>query len=160
MTARRTGGKPKGLISEIDVDSGSSGPNSPSIDSDDASGRKKTNKTDKELRKIRGKHDENSLWLSDFDPTKGRKARTKLKETAYKDTHVGIVGAKNNKTVRKDSIYDAKGCLIQVRVSTKMAISKTSNCISILTEWAGPVRLSRQGLSGMSFSVSKVTNIA
>ena len=114
MTARRTGGKPKTLISEIDVDSGSSGPNSPSVDSDDAMGRKKPNKTDKELRKIRGKHDENSLWLSDFDPTKGRKARTKLKETAYKDTHVGIVGAKNNRTVRKDSIYDAKGVLIQV----------------------------------------------
>ena len=115
MTARRTGGKPKALISEIDVDSGSSGPNSPSIDSDDPSGRKKSNKTDKELRKIRGKHDESSLWLSDFDPTKGRKARTKLKETAYKDTHVGIVGAKNNRTVRKDSLYDAKGVLLQVQ---------------------------------------------
>ena len=83
----------------------------PSVDSDDATGRKKTVK---ELRKIRKKLDENSLWLSDFYPTKGRKARTKLKETAYKDTHVGIVGAKNNRTVRKDSIYDAKGVLIQV----------------------------------------------
>ena len=122
MTARRTGGKPKGLISEIDVDSESSGPNSPSIDSDDASGRRKTNKTENELRKIRGKHDASSLWLSDFDPTKGRKARTKLKETAYKDTHVGIVGAKNNKTVRKDSLYDAKGVLMQVWVITKSFI--------------------------------------
>ena len=79
--------------------------------SDDATGRKKTVK---ELRKIREKHEEKSLRLSDFYPTKGRKARTKLKETAYKDTHVGIVGAKNNRTVRKDSIYDAKGVLIQV----------------------------------------------
>ena len=114
MTARRTGGKPKTLISDIDVDSGSSGPNSPSVDSDDTSGRKRTNKTENELRKIRGKHDESSLWLSDFDPTKGRKARTKLKETVYKDSHVGIVGAKNNRTVRKDSLYDAKGVLLQV----------------------------------------------
>ena len=60
--------------------------------SDDATGRKKTVK---ELRKIREKHEEKSLRLSDFYPTKGRKARTKLKETAYKDTHEGIVGAKN-----------------------------------------------------------------
>ena len=68
----------------------------------------------KELRKIREKLDENSLWLSDFGKTKGRKVRKKLKETAYKDTHVGIVGAKNNRTVvQKNSIYDAKGVLLQ-----------------------------------------------
>ena len=133
MTARRTGGKPKGLISEIDVDSESSGPNSPSIDSDDASGRRKTNKTEKELRKIRGKHDASSLWLSDFDPTKGRKARTKLKETAYKDTHVGIVGTKNNKTVRKDSLYDAKGVLIQVCCDSTKRVKRVLKMYSYIS---------------------------
>ena len=63
----------------------------PSVDSDDTIRRIK--KTVKELRKIREKLDENSLWLSDFGKTKGRKVRKKLKETTYKDTHVGIVGA-------------------------------------------------------------------
>ena len=140
MTARRTGGNPKTLISDIDVDSGSSGPNSPSVDSDDTSGRKRTNKTENELRKIRGKHDESSLWLSDFDPTKGRKARTKLKETVYKDSHVGIVGAKNNRTVRKDSLYDAKGVLLQVNFEFETEAHKILLIIPALwTDWSRPV---------------------
>ena len=44
--------------------------------------------------------------------TKGRKARTKLKETAYKVTHVNIVGAKNNRTVRTSSIHNEKRVLL------------------------------------------------
>ena len=66
------------MISEVDADSGSNGSISKSADSDDATGRKKTNKTVKELRKIRGKHEENSLWLSDFDQQRA-KSKDKFK---------------------------------------------------------------------------------
>ena len=115
MTARRSGraALSKLATSDIDVDS-SSGPNSPSIDGsfDDLSleGRKGKKGA---LRNLKAKTDETSLFMSDFDPTKGRKARAKVKDTAYKDSHVGIVGNKN-RSVKKDCLYDAKGALLWV----------------------------------------------
>ena len=59
------------------------------------------------------KSDENSLFLADFDPTKGRKAKQKLSDKAYKESNLGIVGNTKTKNVKKDSLYDAKGALLQ-----------------------------------------------
>ena len=72
----------------LDDGNDSSGPNSPSIGdslddlsldgSMDSTGRRNSkNKTDKALKNLRGKTDANSLFMADFDPTKGRKAKLK-----------------------------------------------------------------------------------
>ena len=116
---RRSGRNSNRMLSDVDD---SSGPNSPSIDSfDDLSidgfPNKKKGKskqtTERALKQLMAKSDENSLFLADFDPTKGRKAKQKLSEKAYKESNLGIVGNTKTKNVKKDSLYDAKGALLQ-----------------------------------------------
>lgn len=108
----------------------SSGPNSPSIDSfDDLSldgmekRKGKGNKTDKALKQLNAKEDANSMFLAGFDPSKGRKAKLKLSDKAYKDSNPGIVGGAGtnttkNRNAKKDSLYDGKGTLIMVNADT------------------------------------------
>ena len=109
----------------LDDGNDSSGPNSPSIGdslddlsldgSMDSTGRRNSkNKTDKALKNLRGKTDANSLFMADFDPTKGRKAKLKLSEKAYKDSNPGIVGQTKNRNVKKDSLYNQNGLLLSV----------------------------------------------
>ena len=106
-------------------DDSSSGPSSPIVDRfdnismEDSVERRRSrggSKTDNALRKLAGKEDASSLFLNGFDPSKGRKAKLKLTEKAYKESSTGIIGknqhtskTRNNK---KDALYDAKGALL------------------------------------------------
>ena len=84
-----------------------SGPNSPSVDMEDLSieeGEKK--RKSRALKTLKAKQDENSKFMSDFDPSLSRKAKLKISDKTYKPP----VPEKP----KKSNVYDNKGILITV----------------------------------------------
>eukprot|EP00092_Neocalanus_flemingeri_P022836 GFUD01024760.1.p1 GENE.GFUD01024760.1~~GFUD01024760.1.p1 ORF type:complete len:165 (-),score=42.34 GFUD01024760.1:183-677(-) len=80
-----------------------SGPNSPSLDFDELSiddGTKKSKKS-RALKTLKAKQDENSKFMTDFDPNQGRKAKLRISEKTYKAP-----------TGKKANVYDSKGITI------------------------------------------------
>merc|ERR1712126_4822 len=53
------------------------------------------------------------LSIDGFPNKKKGKSKQKLSEKAYKESNLGIVGNTKTKNVKKDSLYDAKGALLQ-----------------------------------------------
>ena len=83
-----------------------SGPNSPSLEMEELSiedGERK--RKSRALKTLKAKQDENSKFMSDFDPSLGRKAKLKISDKTYKAPE--LKGKKSN-------IYDNKGILIAV----------------------------------------------
>ena len=82
-----------------------SGPDSPNVDMEDLSieEQKKTRKS-RALKTLKAKQDENSKFMSDFDPSLSRKAKLKISDKTYKPP----VPDKP----KKSSVYDNKGILI------------------------------------------------
>ena len=87
-----------------------SGPNSPGVDLEDLSiedvDKKKKSRA---LKTLKTKQDENSKFMSDFDPNTSRKAKLKVNDKTYKPP----IGAS-----KKSTIYDNKGILLGVRLIT------------------------------------------
>ena len=84
-----------------------SGPNSPSVDMEDLSieeGEKK--RKSRALKTLKAKQDENSKFMSDFDPSLSRKAKLKISDKTYKPPVL--------EKPKKSNVYDNKGILITV----------------------------------------------